>query len=379
MNNKQLIILSIVAAITASWAVIQSNLVHSRAKSPARTSFEESYLIQGLNLSTITSIQVGTGDEPATLVRQDKQFVVQNNDEYPADTAKVNTLLADVMDIRGAEFVTNNPDNHESLGVTEENAQNIIKFFGQNEELLTGVIIGTGSSEENEPGNSRQYVRLISSDDVYQVDHVPNISGTAVDYTNTELLKIDLKDIERVEIRSENMPYTIEADPGEGDTYRIKNLPAGRQLKQSEAKSLFSAFTNISFTNVKRDAGDDENLTSKATGVCYLKNQIAYTLEVLQSGETYYLKMSSEYLDTTPVVKEQRVESDEELKAKEEKLLARDNAEQFNQKHQGWLYEVYTWKGESLTKALDDMIEDIPAPEESAAPDTGESNTVEEN
>ena len=63
------------------------------------------------------------------------------------------------------------------------------------------------------------------------------------------------------------------------------------------------------------------------------------------------------------------VETEEELKAKEAKLLARDAANSFTTKHQGWIYEIADYKAKNLSKELTDLLEDAEPPEETGAVD----------
>jgi hypothetical protein len=74
-------------------------------------------------------------------------------------------------------------------------------------------------------------------------------------------------------------------------------------------------------------------------------------------------------MDTTPVRKGAEVETPEELKAKEAKLLARDGAQAFTAKHQKWFYEIPDWKANNLTRELADLLEDAEPEEESGAVD----------
>ena len=63
-------------------------------------------------------------------------------------------------------------------------------------------------------------------------------------------------------------------------------------------------------------------------------------------------------------MKERAVETEEELKKKEAKLLARDSAEEFSKKHAGWLYQIPEYKAKILTKDLSELLEDQTQPEE---------------
>jgi hypothetical protein len=65
------------------------------------------------------------------------------------------------------------------------------------------------------------------------------------------------------------------------------------------------------------------------------------------------------FTDKTLVTKERSVESEEELKKKETKLLAKDNVRTFSEKNAGWIYEIAQGQADNMTKEVDDLLEDI--------------------
>jgi hypothetical protein len=48
------------------------------------------------------------------------------------------------------------------------------------------------------------------------------------------------------------------------------------------------------------------------------------------------------------------------LKKKEAKLLARDAADEFAEKHKGWVYQLPPGKAKNMTKPLAELLEDEP-------------------
>ena len=372
MSNKNLLVLSIVAVVTLTWAVFQSQIASSRAKRPQRASFEESYLIQGLDLSSIASIRIGSGEDPLRLVRRGTQFTIASKNDYPADTQKINSLLVDLTDLRISELVTDDAENHESLKVSEENAESLIRFFDSNDTLITGVAIGSRHVVEGGSGPSQRYVRLLSSPNVFLAEDVPTVSDSALEYVNKELLSLENDEITQVAVSAASGPdYVLKASQeGAEAGYLLENPPEGRELDESQAESLVSAFTNVMLQEVYTAEELGQGLNPAGTVVCTLKNEVAYRFELLKKDDKSYARLSADYLGDTQIVKENRVESDEELKAKETKLLARDTAESFTQLHQGWIYEIQQWKADKLLTARDDLLKKIEAPAE-AAPDSG--------
>jgi len=368
MNNKKLTILGIVAVVMVLWAVLQSRISNRPGAEPARPV----YLIQGFEPSGVDSIVIGTGDAAFTLKRRQSGFVIVDKDNYPAKTSEINSLITKCLEIQTSEFVTDNPANHEDLEVTEEKARSVVKFMkaDPNSSLLTGLIIG--KTEELGQGS---YVRLLSSDSassnkVYVTSNAPWFGGGAMNYIDQELITAKREDIESVTVSSLSGPYTLKTKEDSQDVV-LENIPAGKKLKSSDAQSVFTALTSLRFDDVKKISSD---IAFENQYMCRLKDSTVYALRIAQKEDKTYVSCVADFTDKTPVEKASvnqggEVESEEELKKKEAKLLARDNATKFTAKHQEWVYEIADWKARNLTKELAGLIEDEEIPEENAAAD----------
>lgn len=370
MSNKNLTILGIVTVLMVIWAVIQS-----RVSSRPRTELGAlTYLIQGLDPTDIGSIVVGTGEDAVTMKRIGKHFVVANKDNYPAVTSKISELITSCLDIKTAELYTDEAAYHEDLEVTEEKARSVVKFMTKepNSTVLAGVIVG----KAKELGEGT-YVRLlssdkVSSDKVYVTSNVPWIKSQAMDYIEQELVSVNRDDINSVTVTSSDGEYTLKAKQDSKDVV-LENIPAGKKAKSSECDRVFTALSNLRFDDVKKKSSD---LSFDRQYVCRLKDSTVYTVRIAQKGEKTYVNCEAVFTDQTPVTKEREVESEEELKKKEAKLLALDKVRVFSAKHQGWVYEIAEWKAKDLTKDLSELVEDQEKPEEVKGPQ--EPNSVTE-
>ncbi len=351
MSDKKLTVLGIIAVLMVIWAVIQSR-VSSRPKTDVD---RPAYLIQGLDPADIDSIVVGTGEDAVTLKRQQGRFVVANKDSYPAKASEINNLITKSLEIQTSEFVTDNAANHEDLGLTEEEANTLVKFFKPDSSLLTGVV--GGKSKELGQGT---YVRLASSDTVYVTPSMPWLGGTAMSYIEQELVSVKREDIVSVTVSTENGKYILKTTD-EGKSVILENVPAGKKYKSSDGDSVFTALTSLRFDDVKKSSGD---LTFDKEYICRLKNSTVYTLKIAQKDDKTYAVCQAEFTDKTPVMISTKAEPEEELKKKEAKLLAQENAIKFTKRHQGWVYEIAEWKAKNLIKELSDLIEDEEKPKE---------------
>jgi hypothetical protein len=348
MSNRKLVILSIVAGVMIVWAAIQSRI----ARGPARAPSGPSYLIQGLDPGRIASIIIGTGENAARLVRQGDRFVVGNKDNYPAVISKINELITSCLDIRTVGLITSNPANHDDLEVSEANAKNIVKFLDNDGHTITGVVIGRTDSERRST-----YVRLTSSNDVYTATEAPQAPDSEMDYVEKEIVNISRDDVVRVTVTGPNDIYTLKVDDSNDDNIILEGVPEGKKLKQSDARQVLSALSDLSFNDVRKESSEEKKLKFENTYVCESKDQILYTFDIAETGDKNYVKCKAEYIGEAEIVIERGNKTKEELKNKEAKFLAYEKANDFK-KHQGWLYEIAEWKAKNLTRELVELLEE---------------------
>ncbi len=351
MSNKKLTILGVVAVVMVIWAVAQSHISNR-----TRTTLEgPAYLLQGLDPADIDSIVLGSGEETVTLKRQQGGFVVVNKDNYPAKVSEINNLITKSQEIQTSQFVTDNAANHEDLGLTEENANATIKFLKADSSLLTGII--GGKTKELGQGT---YIRLASNDAVYVAPTMPWIADSAMSYIEQELISVKKEEIVSVTVSSATEQYTLKTTE-DGKDVILENVPSGKKFKDSDGDSVFTALTSLRCDDVMKNPG---NLTFDREYVCALKDSTVYALKIARKDDKTYITCESDYTDKTPVIKDSDVESEEELKKKEAKLLAQEAAITFTAKHKGWVYEIAEWKAKNLIKELSELIEDEEQPED---------------
>lgn len=349
MSDKKLTILGVIACVMLVLAVVSQRAGHQQ---PALEKAPD-YLIQGLNVDLIDTITLGTGENAVTIKRANKNsFVVANKKNYPAQSKQINDLINNCLDIKPGKETTRNPVNHTDLGVTEEKARNVIRFLDKEGKLITGLLVG--NSAEGMPGT---YVRLMNSDVVYLSERVPVLQTTAMNYIDKQLTKAERGDIIRVTATGPDGSYTIAPDPNQIPT--LSPAPAeGKRAKATEVEQVFTVLTGLQFNDVTTKG---EGLNFDHTFVCKIKDTTEYTLKLAQKGDKTFLIASASFADQSQVtIKQDGSESEEELKKKEAKLLARDAAKAFTERHKGWIYEVASWQADKLTKKLGDLVEDIP-------------------
>ena len=353
MTNKKLIILSAVAVVMIILTAVQSYL----SNRPVKSRTMDSPLIQGLDTGTIEKITLGSPDHMITLKKEGKHFNLVDKDNYPASTQKINNLITSVFEIRINELVTENPKNFKDLDLTEETARTIVKFLDNNDKLLTEILIG--KRDEAAKGD---YVRLITSDretdtKAFLSLNMPRLDLDAIDYLDNQLFKTEKNAISKVTVSGPEGKYTISS--GDNNKITLENVPTGKKVKGTVYEDVFTAVTDLTFNDVEKESDVAGKLDFTDTYTCFLKDTGVYTFQLAEKDDKTYAKVSSDYTDKAPVrIKKGEVESDEELKEKEAKLLAREASLNFNKEHKGWVYQIPSWKAGNMTKKLTDLIED---------------------
>jgi hypothetical protein len=346
MSNRKLAILGIVAAGMIAWAAVQSGI----SKRSAGGSVAGTYLVQGLDPSAIGIIAVQADGNTVTLARQDKNFVVIEKNNYPAQTSTINNLITSCLDIQTADIITSEKANFTELGVSDDKPEKAVKFLKPDKSVIAGILIGKNAKDT--PGT---YVRLLGGDKVYLSTNVPWVQTTAMDYIDRNLTDVKREDIAELSVTSPDGSFTITNEPNRG--VRLENVPTGKKEKRSDTDQVFISLTNCPFDDVIKDAS---GLNFDRTYVWHLKDSTVYTFNVAPKGDKTFVKCTADFGDKSEVLKKNTVESEEALKAKEAKLLARDKAEAFAKKTQGWIYEIPEWKAKNLKINFADLIENEP-------------------
>lgn len=320
---------------------------------------QTAYFIQGLDPDQVVRITIGKPGEEVILNRRGANFVVANLDNYPARTSEINKLITTCLDIQTSELYTDNPANHKALGVTEPNARLLVKFYKAAEadktglSLLTGVIVG----RQKQQGRGIGYIRRVDDNRVYvAAAQIPMIKEQAIDYVEQGLTSVKREDINSVTVSSPNDTYLLR--PGDdANTVILDKLAEGRKLNNVVANRVLTALANLSFEDVNAESSK-RGLLFDRRYLCRLKDTTIYSIWLAKDGDLWFVKCGARFADQTPVTKTQgQVESDEQLKIKETKLLARDAAEQFSETHKGWVYQIPDYMAANLTKTSAELLE----------------------
>ncbi|OQA03270.1 MAG: hypothetical protein BWY69_00559 [Planctomycetes bacterium ADurb.Bin401] len=350
MSDKKLSFLGIAAVVSVVLAVFVSQ--YANKSKPVVSA--KGALIQGLNPSDVQKIIVKQEDNTVTLNRKKDGFVIAEKAGYPAANKVVNNLFTSSLDIKIVEFYTEDEKNYKDLGVTEEDSKGSIQFFNADDKLITGFIIG----KDTDSGSGQYaYGKLVNDKKVYILSDIPWIQGPAVDYMNKDLIYVKKENIDWVTVAGPNDFYSLISDAN-GAIVKLKELPAGKKLKDSESSQVLGALSNLRFDDVMAESEAKDLVFDRKYNI-KLKDSTLINLEIAKKDSDTYVKCKAEFTDKTQVMKEEGVESQEALKQKEAKLLAMENAKKLHDTTKGWVYKIPSYMADNMTKPMNDLVEEI--------------------
>jgi hypothetical protein len=173
---------------------------------------------------------VGGGKTPmATLVRGEGGWVVSEKDGYPADIAKVRSVLLDLAEAHIVEQKTSNPEYYARLGVEpidDAKAGGLLLDLKQGDASLAAVTLG------HEAGNGFRYVRRDGMPESYLVDKRIDAPREAAKWVVPDIIDVRGDRVRQVTIeRPGAETLTLTKATPEQQNFTVENLPKGRELQ----------------------------------------------------------------------------------------------------------------------------------------------------
>ena len=129
-----------------------------------------------------------------------------------------------------------------------------------------------------------------------------------MDYIDKNLLEVDSKKITEISVTDPNGVTYVLKSADEGATITLDNMPAGKQFKGTDYRTVFTALTSLAIDDVTA-ASKVADLKLDWKYICKLSDSTVYTLGLCKRDNKTYMAVSAEFTDTTPVVKEQGQET----------------------------------------------------------------------
>lgn len=374
MNTGKLVGLAVVAV-----AALAVALWLSGERAPVRETEVGKPLIPNLEagLNDITQISIRNAEAGTTLVRNEETWGVAERAGYPADVAKLREQLIKLARAKLLEPKTANPDNYARLGVEDPMSADaggvMLSIDGIGDPIH--LVVGDYTARAGDG----TYVRFLDQEQSWLAGANLSLDAEVAGWLTKEVMNVSADRIAAVALTyPDETTLRIAKASADDANYVPDALPEGRELTADSApNSIANALSNLRLDDVR--AGSDIDLTAQSVtkGVFETFDGLRITASAYEAEDKRFVAFDVAFADelipaeepadeaetaAEDVGADQPVESvDAAATESRAEIVARVQAEAqaLQQKVNGWVFEIPSYKYSNLAKPLEDLLKPL--------------------
>lgn len=352
MNRNVLLGMTVATALVAGIAVFLLQGRQATSGESEQALFPQlANAIPRLNRVVVEDLSDATA---VTLQQQGDQWVVAEQDNYPASMPKLRTLIESLNEARLAERKTSKAENHGSLGVSDSgsDAGTLITLQGDAD---FSVIIGNTATRRNV-----SYARLPGDDQSWALSQQIAADTDPLDWLDKTIIDLPATDIARLTISNDPV-VTLVADE---DSFRLEDMPEGRELAYpSVGNTVAGALAGLQLENVQslEDASIPEDALST-----HFKTKQGMTVHArtwkTDDKAMVHLRAQAPAPSQDPpamLAAEDSTEADPAAQAEQASQTAAKAAE-LDQQLAPWVFQIASYKFDNLQKTQESLLKTLP-------------------
>lgn len=374
MNSRRLVMLIAALAVLVALAVAVSV--------SQRKGGEAGMLLPDLKarLNDIDKIVVRTaGDKTiATLARQQGGWVLVERDSYPADVGRIRKDLIALAEAKMLEEKTSNPELYNKLGVDDiakETAGGVQLDLAAGDKVTSVIVGNTGVG-----GGERAYARRAGEPTSWLVTGNFEVPREAAEWLDKGLTNIAAKRVQAVTITHAAGPaLRLEKASADATDFTVLDVPANRALSfPGVGNAIGAALSELNLETVEPASafapGNVKAVVARFENFDGLIVE-ASTYQLPAGGRVRFSASADPALAArfAPKPAEPKPADEKDGKAADQAPPAPDaekpksfdevkaEAAEINARLGNWVYSLPDFKGEQLTKKLDDLLQPLPA------------------
>lgn len=292
-------------------------------------------------LDDVARVEVLSAGEQVNiaLVRSEKGWGLEQRAGYSIVLDELRSLLRALAQVEPAEAMTSNPEYYHRLNVSDISDPNsdatAIRIYGENGELLAGVLLGKPIYRGAE---SYSYMRLEGEAQSWLVRGAADVARDPVQWLTKDIINVGRSEINQVTIRYPDGEVLQLKRENEADSnLTVQNLAKDAELLYaSVANGPAEALANLRLEDVLQALDFDWTKGAVVTTELTRRDGLVISVQSERRETEYFIQLAFSYAGDKP-----------NLKAE---------AEELNARHQPWVYRVLPHKYQALSKRMADML-----------------------
>ncbi len=241
-------------------------------------------------LSTVSAVSLRKGSPAAsvTLHKLKEQWTVAQRHDYPADVAKLRTLLSALAEAKIVEEKTSDPARYASIGVDDPSqpaatgVELTVTVPGGRHVLIIGKPVGEG-----------HFVRRDGEQRSYSVEPSIPLEAEPRSWIDSRLIDVPTVQIQRIEVGpAGGSAYALQRSSPTDMKFSLEGAPVDR--KALDAQALTPSATLLTTLNAEDVSPAPEiDFGHPAQVVVTLTNGNVITLTGVVSGQKHWLKVNA--------------------------------------------------------------------------------------
>jgi hypothetical protein len=286
-----------------------------------------------------------------------KGWVIASRNDFPASFEQVNKTVVGIAGLEAIEPRTARADWLHYLSLDAPPKGDGVQFtlYDSKGQQLASVITGGTQEIGDQSGANGLFVRKADSTQSWLAKSTFEPKSDITDWYDKNLLNIDRARIAETDVTPVGSPaYTVKRDKPKDTSFKLANLPAGRELSYPGATDgVAAALVGLSFDDAKPAKGFDFSKAWRI--VTHTFDGLNVTVQVLKQGEDYWATISA---DAAPG-----------------KTAAAKEAQDLNAKTSGWAYKLPAYKGQQLMTPMENLLKSLhPEKAKTDASDSGDDS-----
>lgn len=334
------------------------------------------------NIDRAAKIEIWVNGRSFTIYRKDKQWVVKQLKDYPADLGPIRKTLNSLAAIRPFEKKTSDPKRLGKLDLEDPSKKGAsskrVRITDTKGVVLADLVIGKANANSAIIGQDMVYVRKMKQNQAWLAVGDPQIQKDKLDWTHKRIVDVDPARVRRVLIMGPKEKIEIaKAKPADKE-FKLVNLPEGRKPKGAANRRQVAELGN------DIDIYDVQPLSK----VDFSKSQKTVRVETFD-GLIVQMKLvgvkKKVWVQYTVTIDEKSLQSGKLPKDSKLKTAAdvRKEAKEMAARLKGWAYLPPVWARRTMAWKLEDLLikekkpKKVPAKKSEKSPPANVKKAVE--